>query len=112
EKFPEGAWLVQLANLSVGAEVAEVESAIVSALGISDQSATGLREKLLSFLPDRKLLLVLDNCEHVVAAVRTTLPVILREAPESGVITRRGDDRGGGGEALGRVLAVDAPHQG
>src|SRR5690349_21819110 len=81
-KFPDGAWLVRLADLSVGAGVAEVESAIVSALGISDQSATAPREKLLSFLPERNLLLVLDNCEHVVSAVRVTLPVILREAAQ------------------------------
>ena len=71
DKFPDGAWLVRLADLSVGAEVSGVESAIVSAIGISDQSTTGLPEKLLSFLPDRRLLLVLDNCEHVLAAVRT-----------------------------------------
>jgi predicted ATPase/DNA-binding CsgD family transcriptional regulator len=112
EKFPEGAWLVRLADLSVGAEVAEVESAIVSALGISDQSATGLREKLLSFLPDRKLLLVLDNCEHVVAAVRTTLPVILREAPQIRVITTSREQLGVVGEALRPVLPLSVPEPG
>ena len=37
DRFPDGAWLVRLADLSIGAEIAEVESAIVSALGISDQ---------------------------------------------------------------------------
>ena len=112
EKFPEGAWLVRLADLSVGAEVAEVESAIVSALGISDQSTTGLREKLLSFLPDRKLLLVLDNCEHVVAAVRSTLPVILREAPQIRVITTSREQLGVVGEALRPVLPLSVPEPG
>src|ERR1700756_294603 len=112
EKFPEGAWLVRLPDLSGGAEVAEGESAIVSALGISDQSTTGLREKLLSFLPDRKLLLVLDNCEHVVAAVRTTLPVLLREAPQLRVITTSREQLGVVGEALRPVLPLSVPEPG
>ncbi|WP_433755762.1 ATP-binding protein [Nocardia sp. CA-135398] len=112
DKFPDGAWLVRLADLSVGAEVSEVESAIVSALGISDQSATGLREKLLSFLPDRRLLLVLDNCEHVLAAVRTTLPVILREAPQIRVITTSREQLGVVGEALRPVLPLSVPEPG
>src|SRR5246127_859200 len=112
DKFPEGAWLVRLADLSGGAEVAEGESAIVSALGISDQSTTGLREKLLSFLPDRKLLLVLDNCEHVVAAVRTTLPVLLREAPQLRVITTSREQLGVVGEALRPVLPLSVPEAG
>src|SRR4029078_336026 len=98
--------VVRVADCGAGAESAEVESAIVSALGISDQSATGLREKLLSFLPDRNLLLLLDNCEPVVAAVRTTLPVILREAPQIRVIATSREQLGVVGEALRPVLPL------
>src|SRR6202021_1413859 len=72
DRFADGAWLVRLADLNIGAQIAEVESAVVEALGISDQSASGPREKLLSFLSTRKLLLVLDNCEHVLSSVRAT----------------------------------------
>jgi ATP/maltotriose-dependent transcriptional regulator MalT len=85
-RFPDGAWLVRLADLSIGAGVQEVESAVVDALGVSDQSATAPREKLLSFLGNRKLLVVLDNCEHVLSSVRATLPVMLAGAPQLRVI--------------------------
>ena len=62
-RFPDGAWLVRLADLSIGAGVQEVESAVVDALGVSDQSATAPREKLLTFLGNRKLLVVLSPVE-------------------------------------------------
>jgi predicted ATPase/DNA-binding CsgD family transcriptional regulator len=112
DRFPDGAWLVRLADLSIGAEVAEVESAVVSALGISDQSATGPRDKLLSFLGDRKLLLVLDNCEHVVSSVRATLPVMLRGAPHLRVVTTSREPLGVAGEVLRPVLPLSVPEPG
>ena len=111
-KFPDGAWLVRLADLSIGAGVADVESVTVSALGISDQSATGPREKLLSFLADRKLLLVLDNCEHVLPAIRATVPVLLREAPQLRLITTSREQLGVVGEVLRPVLPLSVPEPG
>ena len=112
DRFSDGAWLVRLADLSIGAEVAEVESAVVSALGISDQSATGPREKLLSFLGTRKLLLVLDNCEHVLSSVRATLPVILHGAPHLRVVATSREPLGIAGEILRPVLPLSVPEPG
>jgi predicted ATPase/DNA-binding CsgD family transcriptional regulator len=112
DRFPDGAWLVCLADLSIEAEVAEVESAIVSALGISDQSATGPREKLLSSLGTRKLLLVLDNCEHVLSSVRATLPVLLQGAPHLRVVATSREALGIAGEMLRPVLPLSVPEPG
>ena len=111
-RFPDGAWLVRLADLSIGAEVAEVESAIVGGLGISDQSATGHRERLLSFLVSRKLLLVVDNCEHVLPSVRATLPVILRGAPDLRVIATSREPLGVSIEMVRPVLPLSVPEPG
>jgi predicted ATPase/DNA-binding CsgD family transcriptional regulator len=112
DRFPDGAWLVRLADLSIGADVAEVESAMVSALGISDQSATSPREKLLSFLGARKLLLVLDNCEHVLSSVRATLPVIMQASPRLRVITTSREPLGIVGEMLRPLLPLSVPDPG
>jgi predicted ATPase/DNA-binding CsgD family transcriptional regulator len=112
DRFPDGAWLVRLADLSIGAEIAEVESAIVSALGISDQSATSPREKLLSFLGTRKLLLVLDNCEHVLPSVRATLPVIMQSAPRLRIIATSREPLGIAGEMLRPLLPLSVPEPG
>ncbi|OBJ26728.1 ATP-binding protein [Mycobacterium colombiense] len=112
DRFPDGVWLVCLADLSIGAEVAEVESAIISALGISDQSASRPREKLLSFLGDRKLLLLLDNCEHVLSSVRASLPVMLKEAPNLRVVATSREPLGCGGEKLRPVPPLSVPEPG
>ncbi|WP_232006148.1 LuxR C-terminal-related transcriptional regulator [Mycobacterium sp. 852013-50091_SCH5140682] len=111
-KFPDGAWLVRLTDLSVGAGANDVEAAIVSALGISDQSATRPRDKLLSFLPERRVLLVLDNCEHVIDAVRLTVPVLLRAAPNLRIITTSREHLGVVGEVLRPVLPLSVPEPG
>jgi len=111
-RFPDGAWLVRLADLSIGAEVAEVESAIIGGLGISDQSATGHRERLLSFLASRKLLLVVDNCEHVLPSVRAILPVLLRGAPDLRVIATSRQPLGITIEMVRPVLPLSVPEPG
>ena len=110
--FPDGAWIVCLADLTIGAEVAEVESAIVSALGISDQSTSSPREKLVSFLATRKLLLVIDNCEHVLTAVRATLTVLLRDTPKLRVIATSRESLGIAAEKVRPVLPLSVPEPG
>jgi predicted ATPase/DNA-binding CsgD family transcriptional regulator len=111
-RFPDGAWLVRLADLSIEAGVHEVEAAVVGALGIGDQSATGPREKLLSFLCDRKLLLVLDNCEHVLASVRDVVSVLLREAAHLRVLATSREPLAVAGEALRPVFPLTVPEPG
>ena len=66
----------------------DIEAAILNALGVSDQSATEPRQKLVTFLRDRKLLLVTDNCEHVLPALRVLVPLLLRGAPQIRVIAK------------------------
>ena len=107
--FPDGVWLAQLTDLSIGAGVADVESAVISALGVSDQSATHPRDKLLSFLRDRKLMLVIDNCEHVLPPVRAVLPVMLREAPQLRVVATSREPLGIAGELLRPVRPLSVP---
>ncbi len=66
--FPDGAWVVRLATVRTPAEVA---LATADALGVPlDGAATGRRadDRVVSFLARRRLLLVLDNCEHVIDA--------------------------------------------
>src|SRR5246500_5193237 len=111
-KFPDGAWLVRLADPGIRAGPAEVDAALISALGISDQSATGPREKLLSFLADRKLLVVLDNCEHVLASVRAVVPVLLHAAPHLRVIATSREPLAVAGELLRPVLPLGVPEPG
>jgi predicted ATPase/DNA-binding CsgD family transcriptional regulator len=108
-RYRDGAWLVELAELGIGAGPEDLESAIVSALGVTDQSASHPRETLLAFLPTRRLLLVLDNCEHVLPALRAVLPALLRSAPQLRVIATSREQLGVDGEAVRPVGPLSVP---
>ncbi len=63
--FADGVWFVALATISDGALLAE---AVARVLGVSDVAGESIEHTLERWLGDRDLLLVLDNCEHVVDA--------------------------------------------
>jgi predicted ATPase/class 3 adenylate cyclase/DNA-binding CsgD family transcriptional regulator len=73
-EFPEGVWMVELA--SVG-DAASVPSAIATVLGITPQGDAPLIDVVSAALAGRRLLLVVDNCEHVLAAVTSAAEAIL-----------------------------------
>ena len=61
--FPGGAWMAELAELR---DPALVSNAVMAALDLRDQAATEPLALVRSYLRDKELLLVLDNCEHVI----------------------------------------------
>jgi predicted ATPase/DNA-binding CsgD family transcriptional regulator len=109
KRFPDGVWLALLTDLSIGAGAADVESAMISALGVSDQSATQPHDRLLAFLRNRNLLLVIDNCEHVLPSIRAVLPAMLREAPRLRVVATSREPLGIAGELLRPVRPLGIP---
>src|ERR1700694_442645 len=64
--FPGGAWLVELAEVR---DPSLVGNAVMASLDLRDQAATEPRALLRSYLADKELLLVHDNCEHLLEAV-------------------------------------------
>jgi predicted ATPase/DNA-binding CsgD family transcriptional regulator len=81
--FHDGAWLVELAEVR---DPALVANATLAALDLRDQTATDPRTLLLSYLRDRELLLVVDNCEHLLDASALLVTEILKAAPGVRVI--------------------------
>ena len=75
--FPGGVWLVQLDQLRDEALVAQ---AIAGALGLQDRAGYSPAASLAEYLAGRQLLLVLDNCEHLVDAVAKLADQLLRAA--------------------------------
>src|SRR5579871_5363029 len=68
EQYPDGVWLVDLAAVT---DEHLVPQAIASSVGIHDLPAEALIETLARALQSKRLLLVLDNCEHVLAACQS-----------------------------------------
>ena len=64
-RFADGAWLAELAAVR---DPAQVPAAVAAALGVREQPGVAAAEVLARVLARRQLLLVLDNCEHVIGA--------------------------------------------
>ncbi|MFI5041925.1 MAG: LuxR C-terminal-related transcriptional regulator [Acidimicrobiales bacterium] len=73
-EFPEGVWMVELA--AVG-DPASVPAAIASVLGITPQGDAALIDTVAEALGGRTLLLLVDNCEHVLTAAASAIETIL-----------------------------------
>ena len=82
--FANGAWWVELAEIR---DAALLTSTVVAALDLRDQASTEPSQTLLSYLRDSELLLVLDNCEHMLDASAHLVAEVLRAAPNVRVIT-------------------------
>jgi len=65
DAFPDGVWFVELAPLT---DAQRVPQAVASVLGVKEEAGRPVIEALLKHVKDRQLLLVLDNCEHLVHA--------------------------------------------
>jgi predicted ATPase/DNA-binding CsgD family transcriptional regulator len=104
--FRDGAWLVELADVR---EPALVAGATLAALDLRDQSATEPRALLLSYLRDRELLLVVDNCEHLLEAAALLVTDILRAAPGVRVIATSREPLSAPGEHLLPIPPLELP---
>ena len=82
--FADGAWLVELGEIG---EAALVTDAVLGALDLRDQAAARPMDILIAHLRERRLLLLLDNCEHLLEAAARLISEILRAAPGVRVIT-------------------------
>ncbi len=104
--FGDGVWLVELGQLRDASLLAEV---IATSLRLRDQSARAVQEVLAEYLAGRRLLLVLDNCEHLIEAVDSLATTLLRTCPELRILATSREQLGIGGEAAMRVPPMTVP---
>jgi non-specific serine/threonine protein kinase len=104
--FPDDVWLVELESL---ADPALVPSAIASALGLVEYRNRPLPDALVAFFAGRQALLVLDNCEHLVAAVAGLAGRLLRHCPRLLILATSRERLGVPGETVWPVPAMTLP---
>jgi len=104
--FEEGVWLVELASLSDESLVAH---AVAAVLGISEQPGRALTETLVDALEPRALLLLLDNCEHLVAACAQLAEALMRACPHLRILTTSREALGITGEVVWVVPPLSVP---
>jgi hypothetical protein len=103
--FSGGAWLAELAELH---DPALLANALMAALDLRDQAAEP-RSLLLSYLRERELLLVVDNCEHLLEATARLIDEVVRAAPKVRVIATSREPLSVAGEHVLPVPPLELP---
>jgi predicted ATPase/DNA-binding CsgD family transcriptional regulator len=106
DEFPDGVWLVELAPVP---DADAVPDAIATALGITPQGDARAIDAVAEALSGRRVLLVVDNCEHVLAAATEAIRVILTRSDAPHVLATSREHLREPGEAHVRLppLTVD-----
>lgn len=104
--FPDGAWFVELATL---ASAHDVYQAVASTLGVYAAAAQPLADALIPALKKRRLLLVLDNCEHVVEACAGLADRLLRGCPGVTILATSREPLNASGEECHVVPPLPLP---
>jgi predicted ATPase/DNA-binding CsgD family transcriptional regulator len=108
-RFADGAWLAELAAVRDPAQVAAV---VAAALGIREQPGVGAAEALARVLAGQQLLLVLDNCEHVIGAAARLCAGLLAACDDVRVLATSREPLAVAGEARYRLGPLTLPGPG
>jgi predicted ATPase len=105
-EFPDGVWLVQLAQL---ADPALVLPTIAAELGIREVPGVLLIDLVTRFVESRQLLIILDNCEHLVESCAQQAEHLLSHCPSLKMIASSREALGIAGETVYRVPPLALP---
>ncbi len=102
----DGAWLTEFAGLR---DPRLVTKAVMTSLGLRDESSQWPVSRLIEYVASKRLLLVLDNCEHLIDACAVLAEAILREAPSVRILATSTQPLGITGETVVPVSALPLP---
>lgn len=106
--FSDGVWLAELAGLRDATAVVDV---VAATLGLRNWGPEPTLDVLVRYLSSRDLLLLLDNCEHVIDAVTTLTESLLRACPHIRILATSREALSAAGESVFALppLQVSAP---
>ncbi|MEV6134949.1 BTAD domain-containing putative transcriptional regulator [Nocardia sp. NPDC051990] len=109
--LPDGAWLVELAAIAADGDVAQ---ATLAALGLRDAllgeaSDAEPTDRVIAAIRERAILLILDNCEHLIEPAATFAHRVLGECPRLRILATSREPLGITGEALWPVVPLALP---
>ena len=108
DEFPDGVWIVELAAIEQPGLVSQEISAV---FGLKEQGARSVTEELHEYLRDRRLLLIVDNCEHLVDEVADVAFRLLIAAPKVRLLTTSREVLRVPGEVVYRVPTMGLPDE-
>jgi predicted ATPase/DNA-binding winged helix-turn-helix (wHTH) protein len=104
-RYPDGVWFIDLTKV---ADATGIPALVASVLGFSAPMADPVAG-LIGFVQARRLLLLVDNCEHVIDSVAALVEQLLREAPGVGILATSREALGAVGEHVYRLPPLGLP---
>ncbi|WP_103956635.1 BTAD domain-containing putative transcriptional regulator [Nonomuraea solani] len=114
-ELPDGAWLIELASVRAGGDLAQ---AALAAIGLRDQGVLGggrggeSMDQLIAAVRERAILLILDNCEHMIEAAAEFADRLLGECRRLRILATSREPLGITGEVLWQVEPLPLPAKG
>jgi predicted ATPase/class 3 adenylate cyclase len=106
DHYPDGVWLVELASLS---DAALVQQAVAAAVNVREEPGRSLLQTLVDQLQSRRLLLILDNCEHLLTASAQVAAALLRSCAGVQILASSREGLNIAGETLYRLPSLAMP---
>jgi non-specific serine/threonine protein kinase len=106
ERYLNGAWLVELASLQ---DPDLIPQAVASTFGLQELPGRSIHDVLLDYLEAKHLLLLLDNCEHLLEGCSSLVGTIFERCPEVRVLATSREALGADGERTLPVLSLSLP---
>lgn len=107
DHFSNGVWLVELAPLS---DPGLVPQAIGASLGLPEEPNRPLVETIADYLRDKSVLLVIDNCEHVLMSAAQVVERLMQRCPRLHIMATSRERLGIAGEMVYGVPTLSLPH--
>ncbi len=106
ETYPDGVWLLELASLS---DPVLLPRTVASALGLTERVGHDPTQALIDHLKPRRLLLIVDNCEHLLSGCSVLMAALLRTCPHLKALATSREPMGIAAEHAYRVPPLALP---
>src|SRR5262249_19185487 len=106
DEYADGVWFVDFASL---ADAGLVPQTVASTLGLREGGGGTITATVVEYFKRRHLLLVLVNCEHLIAACACLAETLLRESADVRILATSRESLAIGGETVYRVPSLDLP---
>jgi predicted ATPase/class 3 adenylate cyclase len=107
DRFKDGVWFVELAPIT---DPMLVPNTVANILGVREESGRSLMTTLMDWFSDRELLIILDNCEHLLDACARFIDAVLRGSHETRILASSREALGIAGETAYRVPSLPTPN--
>ena len=106
DQYPDGVWMVKLATVLDPLLVPRITA---NSIGLPEESQRPATDMLCDYLRDKKMLILFDNCEHLIEACATLVDILLSACPKLYILTTSRESLGITGETIYQLRPLKFP---